>query len=1008
MKFTRREFLKISGIIGGLALASNKLINLKSADAYAQPQRVKHGKEITSICGYCGGGCGLIVTVNEGKVVNTEGDPDHPINEGALCSKANAIYQIANNDLRLKKVQYRAPGSDKWEEKTWEWAINKIADNVKKTRDATWVTKDNDGNVVNRTEGIAHIGGAALNTEECYLITKLMRALGLIYIEHEARLCHSSTVAGLAASFGRGAMTNHWTDIKNTDCMLIIGSNAFENHVISSHQAMKAKKNNGAKIISLDPRFTRTSSKADIYAPFRPGTDIALIGGMIKYVLDNNLIQKDYVVEYTNASFLIDPSFSFNDGLFSGYDPLKRSYDKKSFAYQLDENGVPKRDKTLNDPNCVFQLLKKHFSRYDIDTVCKVTGMPKDKFLQVIETFAETGKPDKSGTIMYAMGTTQHTVGTQYVRSYAILQLLLGNIGVPGGGINAMRGESNVQGSTDMCVLFHILPGYLKMVTSDCQNLKAYLDQNTPQTKDPDSVNYWKNTPKFFISLLKAWWGDKATKENDFCFHYLPKNSGNYSWISLFEAMYEGKIKGLFDFGMNPAVSGSNSNKELKALDKLEWLVEVQLWDTETSSFWRRPGVNPADIQTEVFLLPAAAFHEKEGSVTNSGRWAQWRYKAIEPVGESKSDLEILDLLCNAIKSKYAGSTEEKDKPILDLVWNYGSPPKSENVWKEINGYDLNTGKLLVNFTKLMDDGTTSCGNWLYSGCYTEEGNMMARREKDDPGNIGLYPKWAWCWPLNRRVLYNRCSVDASGNPYKPNQVLVKWDAKENKWITNDVPDFVWKDANGNMVLPEKSAKSPFIMRVEGVGALFSKDPTDGPFPEHYEPFESPVINVFSSQQFNPVCKIWNGDFNKRAEVGSSEFPIVGTTFRLTEHWQSGQMTRNLPWLAELMPEMFVEISKELAAAKGIKNGETVKVVTARGEVEAKACITERIKALNINGKIVEMCAMPWHFGYKGYVTGGPDPNKNYAANLLTAHIGDANTMIPEYKVFLCDIRKVV
>ncbi|MCX5707924.1 MAG: formate dehydrogenase-N subunit alpha, partial [Candidatus Omnitrophica bacterium] len=757
--------------------------------------------------------------------------------------------------------------------------------------------------------------------------------------------------------------------------------------------------------IHVDPRYTRTTSKADIYCTLRPGTDIPFVGGMINHILSNDLYQKEYVLEYTNASFLVDPKFDFQDGLFSGFNPEKKSYDKATWAYQLDENGVPKRDNTLQDPFCVFQLLKKHFSRYDVDMVCSVCGSPKEAYLKVVEAFNATGKPEKAGMLLYAMGATQHTVGTQNIRVYSILQTLLGNMGIAGGGINAQRGESNVQGATDHGCLFHLMPGYLKSPTAEMKDLATYLEKTTPATKDTASVNYWKNTPKFVVSLFKAWWGKNATKENEFCYHYFPKSGGNHSYYSIFDNMLKGKIKGLLIMGMNPAVGGANSTKIKKALDKLDWMVAVDMWETDTSVYWKRPGVDPKDNKTEVFLIPAAASVEKEGSISNSGRWMQWRYPAIPPYGESLPDLEIVDKLFKAVRNLYLESTAAKDKPILELAWDYGREADPHLVAKEINGYDLNTGKLLLNFTKLMDDGSTSCGCWIYSGSYTEEGNMASRRDLSDPSGLGLYPQWAWCWPLNRRILYNRASCDAKGNPWNPNKAIIKWDEANKKWITFDVPDFVAKNPKGETVPPETSAKSPFIMRTEGVACLFSKDLVEGPFPEHYEPYESPLANAFSSQNVNPCAKIWSGEFDKKGEA--KNFPIICTTTRVTEHWQTGIMTRNLPWLAELMPEMFVEMSVSLAADRGIKNGDVVKVSSARGEVQAKACVTERLKPFTCNGKTVEMVNIPWHFGYNGYITGGPDKNQDYSANQVTTNAGDANTWIQESKAFLCDIKKV-
>jgi formate dehydrogenase major subunit len=537
MDITRRKFLKLSGVSTAFALGG--IFDIRPVQAQAESLRIRYAKQVTTICPYCAVGCGQIVSVSNGEVINLEGDSEHPINEGSLCSKGGALYQLVNNERRLSKIRYRAPGSNQWQEVSWDWALRKIAENIKKTRDATFQTKDDEGRIVNRTEAIGWLGSAAIDNEECYLAVKLARALGIVFLEHQARLCHSSTVAALAESFGRGAMTNHWIDIRNSDCILIIGSNAAENHPISFRWVTKAMEK-GAKLISADPRFTRTSSMADIYAPFRSGTDVAFIGGIINYCLQNELYNKEYVVEYTNAAFLIDPEFDFKDGLFSGYDSQNRTYDKSTWRYQVDEEGIPKEDKTLQDPRCVFQLLKKHFSRYDVDTVRQITGTPSDVYLEIAKTYCATGKPGKAGTIMYAMGSTQHTNAVQGIRSYAMLQLLLGNIGVAGGGVNALRGWSNVQGATDHCVLFHILPGYLKTPKAEDVNLQTYLENRTPVTKDPRSVNYWKFTPRFMVSQLKAFYGDKATKDNDFCYEHLPKLSKNCSHIPMFEDMYEG------------------------------------------------------------------------------------------------------------------------------------------------------------------------------------------------------------------------------------------------------------------------------------------------------------------------------------------------------------------------------------------------------------------------------------------------------------------------------------
>jgi formate dehydrogenase major subunit len=800
-------------------------------------------------------------------------------------------------------------------------------------------------------------------------------------------------------------MTNHWSDIQNSDCIMIIGSNAAENHPLSFKWVMKAIAN-GAKLISVDPRFTRTSSKAHYYGAIRSGTDITFIGGLMKYVLDNKLYQEDYIREYTDASFLINPDFGFADGLFSGFDAGKGAYDKSTWKYQMDGDQV-KRDPTFQDPNCVLQHLKKHYAEYTPEKVEEVTGMPQKAFLEIAKVYCATGQPGTSATIMYAMGTTQHTYGTQNVRSYAMLQLLLGNIGVAGGGINALRGESNVQGSTDYALLFHILPGYLKTPRASNTSLAAYNEKWTPKTVGGDmSANWWQHTPKYIVSLLKAYWGEHATQANEFDYHFLPKlDEGTiYTHIGLFEAMYDGVIKGLFCFGQNPAVGGPNARKERKALERLDWLVAVDLWETDTMDFWKRPGVDPKGIDTEVFVLPAASSVEKEGSITNSGRWMQWRYKAAEPRGVAQSDLWILDKLHVALKRRYQQGGVFPD-PIVNLHWNYGGglEPDVHMVAKECNGYavrdyesggkSFKAGDQVPSFVFLTDDGSTCSGNWLYCNSYTNDGNMAARRDNTDALNgIGLYPQWAWCWPVNRRIIYNRASVDLKGKPWDSKRWVIRWnpDLKggQGGW-EGDVPDGGWAPGT----------KYAFIMKPHGHAQLFGDGLADGPFPTHYEPLESPVKNTLYAQDKNPAIKIWDADMD---EVGDADkYPIVATTYRVVEHWQAGQMTRNLTWVSELMPDMFIEMSEELAKEKGIANGDRVRITTARGGISAYAVVTTRFRPFQINGKTVHQIGLPWHWGYSGIAIGE-------SANMLTPHVGDANTMIPEYKAFLCDVAKEV
>jgi formate dehydrogenase-N alpha subunit len=807
-------------------------------------------------------------------------------------------------------------------------------------------------------------------------------------------------------------MTNHWNDIKNADVILAMGCNPAGNHPISFRWITEAMER-GATLISADPRFTRTSAKADIYAPLRPGSDIALLSGMINYILENDLYHEEYVREHTNASLLINPDFAFNDGLFSGYGADKRKYDPSTWAYQTDEAGIPKRDPTMQDPDCVFQLLRTHFSRYDPDTVSSITGTPKENVLKVYQTYATTGAPDKVGTIMYAMGWTQHTVGTQNIRAAAIIQLLLGNVGRAGGGINALRGESNVQGSTDHCLLFHILPGYLKMPIATDETLEKYLKRTTPESSDPESANWWQHTPKYMVSLLKAWYGENATQENEFGYQWLPKNGGNYSWLNLFKTMSENGIKGLLIFGQNPAVSSASAGVAQAAFHSLDWMVSVNLWSTETANFWQRPGADPTGIKTEVFMLPAAASFEKQGSITNSGRWAQWRWKAIEPPGEARPDSWIINQLLLRLRKLYENEGGPNAEAITHLAWDYGSDePDIEIVAKEINGYyttdvtDENgqvigkKGEQVKNFTALKDDGSTASSNWLYSGAWTPDGNMMARRESQDthPAGIGLYSKWAWCWPVNRRIIYNRASVDLTGKPFDSERWVIRWDpsAKDGNgdWV-GDVPDGGWPPG----------ARHPFIMKPEGFARIFGMGLADGPFPEHYEPWESPVENILHpAVDINPACTIYPEAINPRG--AADKYPVVATTHRISEHWQTGAMTRHQPWLLELQPEMFVTLSQELAAQHGIENGERIFVESARTRIETVAYVTDRMPVLTVNGRKVHVIAMPWHWGFMGPETPGGYGSGD-SANLLTVFMGDANTMIPESKAFLCRIGKV-
>jgi formate dehydrogenase-N alpha subunit len=869
-------------------------------------------------------------------------------------------------------------------------------------------------------------------------------------------------VAGLGPTYGRGAMTNDWVDVKNSDAILVIGANPAENHPASMAWVNAARDKNQAKLIVVDPRSTRTAATADLYVRLRSGTDIVFLGGLINYVMENKLYNEEYVKYYTNALTLVSPDFQDAgdlDGLFSGYDGEKRAYDTKTWQYQTEKQTVTVKQKdpvsgaeqdvekevtvvkqaeTLDDPNCVFALLKKHYSRYTPETVEKICGTPQADFLKVAEAYCRaTSTPDKTGSIFYAMGQTQHTVGTQNVRSIAMLQLLLGNIGVPGGGVNALRGESNVQGSTDMALLYHDLPGYLGAPSEKDVDFATYI-------KRFSSTSYWSNGPAFFKTLMKAWYGNAAAAENSYAYDYLPKYSVDCSWISLFEAMYAGKIKGLFCMGQNPAIGGPNARFERKALENLDWLVVMDLFETETASFWRGPEADTASINTEVFLLPAVDAVEKAGSIATSGRRLQWRPQVAAAPGEAKPDMSILTLFVNALKEAYKTSTDAKDRPILDLVWDYGDPPDVELVAREINGYAVDdvkdaTGKVLVKkgdpldaFAKIAsaaDPLTIACGCWIYSGYFypTDDGNgtqmpAVKRRGQKDPGDMGFYPYWGFTWPANRRILYNRASTKPDGTPWADNKKAIWWDPNADsgtkdaqgnpvlgKWVGYDVPDFPATKAPTAKADPAKtglgaqSGTDAFIMQADGKGRLFA--PTgckEGPLPEHYESVESPTKNLMSSTQINPVVKLWNTDAGNGIGDGigtADKFPIICTTYRVTEMWQTGTMSRTIPWLAELQPNMFLELGKELAAEKGIENGDQVIVTSARGEIQMVALVTARWRPFLVNGQKVHEVGMPWHYGWQGLATGA-------AANDLTPHVGDGNTMIPEYKSFLVDVRK--
>jgi formate dehydrogenase major subunit len=858
-------------------------------------------------------------------------------------------------------------------------------------------------------------------------------------------------------------MTNGWIDIKNADMMLVMGGNPAENHPCGFKWAIEAKRTRNAKLIVVDPRFTRTAATSDLFLQIRAGADIAFLGGVIRYALENNRIAKEYLVNYTNAAFIVKEGFKLpEDGLYSGFDAPSQTYDRSTWTYEDGNDtgdiapahaaapapathaagttaapagpppagsakplpALPPKvayDLTLQHPRCVYQLLKQQYSRYTPEMVERITGIPKDQFLKAADLFTSVrkdGDMKKVATIMYAVGWTQHSFGTQIIRTAAMLQLLLGNIGRAGGGVNALRGHSNIQGATDMGGIFDVWPGYLKVPNPTDVDLAAYLKRITPTSSKPapwDSFNYWSNTPKFAVSFLKALYGDAATKENDFAFNYMPKVDRNYSWTQIWDNMYRGTVKGMFAFGMNGVAIGPDSQKNIDALKKADWLVVGEIYPDETSEFWKSPGITPEEmktINTTVYRLACAGFAEKDGSMTNSARWLQWKNVAVPPPGECRLDQDIVAQIFLKVRELYQTQGGKFPDPILKLTWGYTNAqhPALGDLAKELNGKALadltdpktqvtiKKGQQLPGFAWLKDDGTTSCGNWIYSGSWTEAGNQLIRRGTEDPSGQGIYQNWGWSWPANRRVLYNRASCDPSGKPYDPTRKQVWWNESTQLWAGNDVPDFK-PDSN------PKDHMGPFIMNPEGVGRVFAPLGAfvDGPFPEHYEPIESPVQNALHpNQQNNPVVKKLKTAMDKYATPGDG-FNIVCTTYRLTEHYH--YWTKNNQMNVQLIPEPFVEIPVELAAELGIKGNDKVKVTSARSYYIAKAFVTKRIKPMTIDGKKIYQIGIPIHQGYRG-IQEDEGKDARTILNRLTPTVVDPNAYTPEFKGFLVKLEK--
>jgi formate dehydrogenase major subunit len=853
-------------------------------------------------------------------------------------------------------------------------------------------------------------------------------------------------VPSLGTSFGRGGATTFQQDLMNADCIVIMGSNMAENHPVGFQWVMEARER-GAQVIHVDPRFTRTSAMATKHVGIRAGSDIAFLGGIVNYILENERYFEEYVKSYTNAPVVIDEEFRDTeelDGLFSGWDPDRKQYDVRSWQYAgmevhgsagqreegfkgakgeqahgahgggLEHGEPPEEDLTLQHPRCVFQILRRHFARYTPELVAETCGCSPDELRAVAEALCENSGRERTSAFCYAVGWTQHTVGVQYIRTAAIIQLLLGNIGRPGGGIMALRGHASIQGSTDIPTLYNILPGYLPMPHAHAhEDLDKFIDLNSAPT------GFWGNMGAYTVSMLKSWWGAHATAENDFCFDYLPRIDDDNSVYWTIQQMLEGKVKGYMVAGENLAVGNSNAKANRLALAKLDWLVVRDLVEVETAAFWYdSPEVEtgelvPEQIPTEVFFLPAAAHVEKDGSFTNTQRLLQWHYKAVEPKHDARSELWFYYHLGRLVRERLADSQEERDRPIQQLAWFYPTSgeieePSAEAVLAEINGWDLSNGTALSSYKELKADGSTACGCWIYCGVYADERNQAARKKPHTEQSY-VAPEWGWAWPANRRLIYNRASADPDGKPWSERKRYVWWDEAEGKWTGVDVPDFDeqkpphYEPPDGAKGPDAIAGTHPFIMQADGRGWLYvPQGLEDGPLPTYYEPHESPYDNALYSQRANPRRqqndRVEDQYMPVADEPGAELYPYVTTTYRLTEHHTAGGFSRFVPYLSELQPAMFVEVHPDLAAERGLVHGEWATIVTARSAIEARVMVTDRVQPIRSGGRVVHQVGLPYHWGTRGLSTGD-------SANDLSHLVLDPNVHIQEVKAFSCDIR---
>jgi formate dehydrogenase major subunit len=855
-------------------------------------------------------------------------------------------------------------------------------------------------------------------------------------------------VPSLSTTFGRGAATSFQEDLQFSDCILIMGSNMAEAHPVGFRFPMKARER-GAKLIHVDPHFSRTSASATTYVPIRAGTDIAFLGGIINQILTQERWFKEYVLHFTNAATLINADYVDAEqdasGIFSGYDAEERAYDLRTSHWQYAgeptppptntpkhvgalsrsetlaqlRGGPPERDLTLQDPNCVLNILRRHYTRYTPELVSEICGCTPAQLLDVAEQMMQNSGRDRTGAVVYAVGWTQHTTGVQMIRAATIMQLLLGNVGRPGGGVMAMRGHASIQGSTDIPTLYNLLPGYIPQPAKsrDHETLEDYLQQEKVER------GVWSDFSSYLISLLKAWYGDAATPENQWGFQWVPRLTADHSQLPFVLDMVDGKVRGYFLIGQNPAAGAPNAGLNRVALRNLDWLVVRDFFLIESATFWKEGPDNPdpGRIKTEVFFLPAATGVEKAGTLTNTERVLQWHEQAIDPPADCRSDLWFTWNLGRRLKRLYAGSTREIDQGLLNLTWDYAydgphrlpdgrisstlDEPNPEAVLREINGFEVATGKHLQKYQQLKDDGSTACGCWIYVGVFPDQGR---NRAKDRVGDLQqhVHPNWAWAWPDNRRMLYNRASADPDGKPWSERKKFIWWDEEKEEWTGLDTPDFELKKRPDYRPAPDSkgmaaiAGDAPFILKPDGQGWLFAPGGTkDGTLPTHYEPFESPyAANLLYQQRTNPTANLHPTPRNELAAPGDPEYPLVGTSYRLTEHYLSGPMSRFDSWLNELQPSMFVEISPELARERGISHGDWVILSSPRGSIETRAMVTPRIRSLQADGRVIHQVGFPIHFGWAGEVVGA-------IANDLTSIVTDANASIHEAKAFVCNIR---